>query len=410
MNRSFDIIVIGGGHAGTEAAWAAANVLGEGARIALITMDPSRIGQMSCNPAIGGLAKGQIVREIDALGGIMGRAIDATGIMFKMLNMSKGAAVRGPRAQADKYAYAEEVQRLIAERSEIHVVAAAVDSIVTNDEASGDVCTGVRLADGRELSAGAVILTTGTFMRGLMHTGATKTEGGRVGEHAANAISTSLRELGFDLGRLKTGTPPRIDRTTIDWESLEPQYGDEEPVPFSDLSPGVIPGGRFPAIEQIDCRIAHTNAAMHDIIRENLHLAAMYSGATDAEAGPRYCPSIEDKVVRFVDRTSHHVFLEPESLRTHEVYANGISMSLPRELQEQLVRMMPGCGDARILTPGYAVEYDMVWPHQIDATCAAKHIDRFYLAGQINCTTGVRRGGGAGPDRGIECRAGYCRR
>ena len=497
MREFYDVIVIGGGHAGTEAAWAAASVLfrrrGEdAARVALITMDPARIGQMSCNPSIGGLGKGQMVREIDALGGIMGRAIDATGIMFKMLNTSRGSAVQGPRAQADKYAYAAEVQRLISTRRNIDVIAGTIDAIVVED---GRV-VGVQLPAGAaivpadettiernltnsaiakpvydftlavesssiprssaslKLRARAVVLTTGTFMRALMHTGEAKSEGGRVGEDSAKGISATLRALGFELGRLKTGTPPRLARESIDWDALPIQLGDVDPVPFSDLtssplSPGEWAGspevtrlgevrapsalavqnndrgaisaqpatnGRgftsnqssaprrlcgFPVLPQIDCRITQTTAAIHDTIRANLHRAPMYAGQVNAECGPRYCPSIEDKVVRFADRTAHHVFLEPESLHTNEIYCNGISTSLPTDVQERIVHGMPGCERAAILRWGYAVEYDMVWPHQIDATCMTKRIAGLFLAGQINCTTGYEEAGAQGVVAGL---------
>ncbi len=432
--NEFDVIVIGGGHAGVEAAWAAANVLGEGdpgtagesesrapgeevcgraasravagaeaggrARVALITMDPARIGAMSCNPAIGGLAKGQMVREIDALGGLMGLAADAAGIQFKVLNQSKGAAVRGPRAQCDKHAYAAEVRRLIARRAEIRVIASTVDEIVVE---RGE-CAGVRLpgaAGGIVLRTRAVVLTTGTFMRALMHTGEERTPGGRVGEGAAVGIAAALRGLGFELGRLKTGTPPRLERSTIAWDALEPQHGDARPMPFSDLSPDALPAGRFPHLPQVECRLTRTSPEIHALIRANLHRAPMYSGQVEAECGPRYCPSLEDKVVRFEDRESHQVFLEPEGLRTTEVYCNGISTSLPRDVQEAIVRGMPGCEHARIVRWGYAVEYDMVWPHQIDATCETKRVPGLFLAGQINGTSGYEEAAAQGLVAGL---------
>ncbi|TVQ52936.1 MAG: tRNA uridine-5-carboxymethylaminomethyl(34) synthesis enzyme MnmG [Phycisphaerales bacterium] len=464
MQDSYDIIVIGGGHAGTEAAWAASSVLatrGGRGRVALITMDPARIGQMSCNPAIGGLGKGQMVREIDALGGMMGLAIDATGIMFKMLNTSKGAAVRGPRAQADKYAYAAEIQRLVASRSNLDVIAGTIDDLIVED---GRVI-GVTIPAGagivspdpdaiehnlrgdsqakpvypshprdvealrapRTIRSDAVVLTTGTFARGLMHTGETRTAGGRVDEGAAQGISNTLRRLGFELGRLKTGTPPRLAQESIAWDELDAQVGDERPVPFSDLSArnddpgeargkpalrnGVIEGWlhesvvpsmrRFPVLPQTECRITQTTAQAHELIRANLHRAPMFSGQVDAECGPRYCPSIEDKIVRFADRESHHVFLEPESLYTNEIYCNGISTSLPVDVQETMVRSMPGCAEAVILKWGYAVEYDMVWPHQIDATCMTKRVRGLFLAGQINCTTGYEEAGSQGLVAGL---------
>lgn len=394
--EEFEVIVIGGGHAGVEAAWAAANM---GSRCALVTIDPDKIGVMSCNPAIGGLAKGQIVREIDALGGLMGLATDATGIHFKVLNMSKGPAVRGPRAQCDKHAYAREVRRLIASRGEITVIAGAVEALQVATGAIEDVV--IRAADGRErtLRARAVVLTTGTFMRGLMHTGEHKVEGGRIGEAAAVGVSASLRGLGFELGRLKTGTPPRLARASIDWDSLEPQPGDDPPTPFSDLT-AASSGSPFPRLPQVECRITQTNTAVHACIRANLHRAPMYSGQIES-AGPRYCPSIEDKVVRFGERESHHVFLEPESHETDWIYCNGISTSLPADVQDQIVRSMPGCERARVLQYGYAVEYDMVRPHQIHATCMTKLIAGLFLAGQINGTSGYEEAAGQGLIAGV---------
>ncbi|MEM7755482.1 MAG: FAD-dependent oxidoreductase, partial [Planctomycetota bacterium] len=300
----YKVIVIGGGHAGAEAAWAAANLLPEAefgpGSVALVTLDPAKIGVMSCNPAIGGLAKGQLVREIDAMGGLMGLAADATGIHFKMLNTSKGPAVRGPRCQNDKHAYAEEVQRLVASRPVIKVVPGAVETIETVRTGDAVRCTGVgvRTADGqRVLSAPTVVLTTGTFMRGLMHTGETKTSGGRHGESAASAVSAALTDLGFELGRLKTGTPPRVRMGSIAWDALPEQPGDDEPVPFSDMTDR----SRFPAIDQVVCRQTRTAPEAHAVIRENLHRAPMYSGEIDS-TGPRYCPSIEDKVVKFAER------------------------------------------------------------------------------------------------------------
>jgi len=416
----YDIIVIGGGHAGAEAAWAGANL---GLRTALVTMNPAKIGAMSCNPAIGGLAKGQIVREIDALGGLMGRAIDATGIQFRVLNASKGPAVHGPRAQADKYRYAKEVQRLLATRNLITIVTGTVERFLI--EADRVIGVGIlssstdRLgATGHPgnpghpghpggpggsvapmtLRASAVVLTTGTFMRGLMHTGERQEQGGRVGEPPATGISATLQELGFELGRLKTGTPPRLAAGTIDFNALEPQSGDDRPVPFSDLTdPGP---GHFPVAPQRLCHITHTTEQAHDLIRANLHRAPMYNGQVQT-AGPRYCPSIEDKVVRFADRHSHHVYLEPESLETNEVYPNGISTSLPDDVQEQIVRMMPGCGGAKILRYGYAVEYDMVRPHQIDTTCMTKRVAGLFLAGQINGTSGYEEAAGQGLVAGL---------
>jgi len=385
MARVVDVIVIGGGHAGVEAAWAASSLLPQGT-IAFVTMDPLKIGVMSCNPAIGGLGKGQIVREIDALGGVMARAIDATGIMFKMLNTSKGPAVWGPRAQADKDAYRDEVQRLITTRQNIEIIEAIVDDLLVED---GEI-KGVMLDE--PLYAKAVVLTTGTFMRALMHTGELQEKGGRVGEGTAEGISGTLKKLGFELGRLKTGTPPRLSKKTIDWDNLPSQLGDAHPTPFSDYPPEF----EFPVLEQVDCRITHTTPEIHQLIKDNLDRAPMYSGAIDAESGPRYCPSIEDKVVRFSERDEHHVFLEPETVEGDSIYCNGISTSLPGDIQEQIIPMMPGCKDAKILQFGYAVEYDIVRPHQIDATCETKSIKGLFLAGQINGTSGYEEAGGQG--------------
>ena len=384
MARQVDVIVIGGGHAGAEAAWAASSILPDGV-IAFVTMDAQKIGVMSCNPAIGGLGKGQIVREIDALGGLMARAIDATGIMFKMLNTSKGPAVWGPRAQADKDAYRDEVQRLISTRTNIEIIEATVDDLLVED---GRV-VGVMLEE--ELLAKAVVLTTGTFMRGLMHTGDEQEKGGRVGEGTADTISDTLLALGFELGRLKTGTPPRLSKKSIDWDNLKSQLGDAKPVPFSD-----IPPENFPPLEQVDCRITATTPEMHQLIKDNLDRAPMYTGAIDAESGPRYCPSIEDKVVRFAERDAHHVFLEPETVDGDSIYCNGISTSLPADIQEKIIPMMEGCKNAVILQMGYAVEYDIVRPHQINATCETKSIAGLFLAGQINGTSGYEEAAGQG--------------
>ncbi|MBX3378153.1 MAG: tRNA uridine-5-carboxymethylaminomethyl(34) synthesis enzyme MnmG [Phycisphaeraceae bacterium] len=461
IRRDFQVIVIGGGHAGVEAAWAAANLLGSSplggqglaaerqatrdlASVALVTIDPATIGVMSCNPAIGGLAKGQLVREIDAMGGLMGLAADATGIQFKVLNSSRGPAVRGPRAQCDKHAYAEEVQRLIASRPEIEVIAGTVERIVvegggvrgvvvrpvesaTRNAQSSSQKSEFAFCDWSfELSAPAVVLTTGTFMRGLMHTGEMKTPGGRHGEAAAVGISAALRDLGFELGRLKTGTPPRLKRGTIRWDELKEARGDDEPVPFSDLSEtssqGTIgntgPSGAprmaersvavaFPRLPQVDCRETTTTPEVHDLIRANLHRAPMYSGQIES-VGPRYCPSIEDKVVRFAERESHTVFLEPESLRDDWVYCNGISTSLPADIQDRIVRAMPGCENALIHRYGYAVEYDMVRPHQIYATGMTKIVEGLFLAGQINGTSGYEEAAAQGLIAGINA-ARYAR-
>ncbi|MEM9418780.1 MAG: FAD-dependent oxidoreductase [Planctomycetota bacterium] len=449
MRTDYDILIIGGGHAGAEAAWAAANLTAPtGGRVALITMDPSKTGAMSCNPAIGGLAKGQMVREIDALGGLMGLAADATGIQFRVLNISKGPAVQGPRCQNDKYAYAAEVQRLLGTRENLDILPGLVEDFVVEDgrcvgvvfrgghgqghpEETQDCCGEFCAIDSADktitLRAGAVVLTTGTFMRALMHAGEKKTEGGRIGEGSAVGISGALKKLGLDLGRLKTGTPPRLAAESIDFSGLEVQPGDEQPTPFSEMTwSGLSEAGRvgpdfrspagstrpgplaaydkvaanFPVAEQRVCWITHTNAESHDLIRSNLDRAPMYNGQIET-AGPRYCPSIEDKVVRFADRTSHHVFLEPESLSTNEIYCNGISTSLPIDVQEKIVHALPGCENAVILKPGYAVEYDMVWPHQIDATCMTKRVPGLFLAGQINGTSGYEEAAGQGLIAGV---------
>ncbi|HEY7086463.1 MAG TPA: tRNA uridine-5-carboxymethylaminomethyl(34) synthesis enzyme MnmG [Tepidisphaeraceae bacterium] len=388
--REYDVVVIGGGHAGAEAAWAASRL---GAHTALITLDPARIGQMSCNPAIGGLAKGQMVREVDALGGLMGIATDNTGIQFRMLNRSKGPAVWGPRAQADKYKYAIEVQRLLGTCANLDLVPGEVSEIHADPAVSR-----VTLADGTDIKCRAVIVTTGTFLRALMHTGERKTEGGRVGEAAAKGLSGCLARLGLELGRLKTGTPPRLDRKTIEFSKFELQPGDDEPAPFSYLNE--YAGGWAPPLQQIHCWLGATNEPIHQLIRANLHRAPMYSGQIQS-TGPRYCPSIEDKVVRFADKPSHQIFLEPEGLDTDEIYCNGISTSLPADVQEQIVRLVPGLENAKILRHGYAVEYDMVWPTQIRSTLETKRIPGLFLAGQINGTSGYEEAAAQGTVAGI---------
>ena len=405
MTLQFDIVVIGGGHAGAEAAWAASRL---GCATALVTLDPARIAQMSCNPAIGGLAKGQMVREIDALGGLMGIATDNTGIQFRMLNLSKGPAVWGPRAQADKYRYAAEVQRLLATCPHLQIISGeAVGLLVANDEPRR--MAGVELADGRTIGCRAAIVTTGTFLRGLMHTGDKKTTGGRYGEPAANHLSSSLAALGLELGRLKTGTPPRLDRNTIDYSRLESQAGDRPARPFSYLNE--YAGAWHPALPQVCCHLTETHEAVHQIIRANLHRAPMYSGQIQS-VGPRYCPSIEDKVVRFADKNAHHIFLEPEGLDTDEVYCNGISTSLPADVQDAVVHLIPGLENARFIRYGYAIEYDMVWPSQIRSTLETRAVRGLLLAGQINGTSGYEEAAAQGLVAGINAvqyvREGEC--
>ena len=390
MHSEFDVIVIGGGHAGAEAAHAAARM---GARTALVTMQIDAVGRMSCNPAIGGLGKGQIVCEVDALGGLMGRVIDATGIQFRLLNRSKGAAVRAPRAQADQKRYAAQVRRQLESTPHLELIEGIVDEIQTRQVDEREIVTGVRLADGRVFKVSAVIITAGTFMRGLMHCGRCQSQGGRVGEQAAVGLSRCLLDLGFRLERLKTGTPPRAHRDTVDFDALEKQPGDETPTPFSFMTDEI-------SQPQVCCWITHTNERVHELIRDNLHLAPIYSGQIRSR-GPRYCPSIEDKVVRFADRKSHQIFLEPEGLDDERIYCNGISTSLPAEVQNEIVRSIVGLERARILQPGYAVEYDCVPTDQIDATLETKKVSGLFLAGQVNGTSGYEEAAGQGIIAGI---------
>ncbi|MEM8912296.1 MAG: tRNA uridine-5-carboxymethylaminomethyl(34) synthesis enzyme MnmG [Planctomycetota bacterium] len=400
QNRySYDVVVIGAGHAGTEAAAAAARV---GARVALLTTNLDSVGQMSCNPAIGGVAKGQIVREVDAMGGLMGEAIDATGIQFRMLNRRKGPAMHSPRAQADKKAYQNFVKGYIESMEGLDLRQETVEDLLTEPcpdtaESSSSLATrrivGVRVRGDAVYLAPTVVLTTGTFLQAVMHTGEVQSAGGRAGEGTTAGISGSLRRLGFEIDRFKTGTPPRLNARTIDYAKVEEQPGDDEPQPFSFLNTTI-------AVEQIPCHIAHTNESVHDLIRAHLHRAPMYSGQISTR-GPRYCPSIEDKVVRFADKSSHQLFLEPEGRTTGEVYVNGISTSLPRDVQDELFKRIAGLERASIMRYGYAVEYDFCPPTQLWPHLEAKAVDGLFLAGQINGTTGYEEAAGQGLIAGL---------
>ena len=384
--NDFDCIVIGGGHAGVEAAHAAAKI---GAKTCLITLSRDTIAKMSCNPAIGGLAKGQIAREIDALGGLMGLATDTTGIQFRLLNRSKGPAVWAPRAQADKHKYKDHIRRLLEQTANLTIVEGMASQIITEKNS----VQGVRCADGTIYSAPTVVLTTGTFLRGLIHVGTEQSPGGRLGEPAATELAKSLEHIGLELERLKTGTPARLDAATVELEKLEVQYGDEEPVPFSFMTERIDR-------PQIPCWITYTNEKIHQLIRDNLDRAPLYTGQIKS-IGPRYCPSIETKIVRFADKTRHQVFLEPEEQESAVIYCNGISTSLPKDVQQEMLRLLPGTENARIVHYGYAIEYDYCPPIQLKSNLETKKVSGLFLAGQINGTSGYEEAAGQGIIAGI---------
>lgn len=385
-SKDFDCIVVGGGHAGVEAAWTTAKM---GAKTLLITMSQKTIAKMSCNPAIGGLAKGQIVREIDAMGGLMGEAIDATGIQFRVLNRSKGPAVQSPRAQADKYKYKEYVRQRLEQMENLTIVEVMVTEILTES----DRVKGVLCKDGKKYKSSTVILTTGTFLGGVMHVGTKQWAGGRLDEPASNELSECLRRLGLKLGRLKTGTPARLDGTTVDYDRVEEQPGDSEAIPFSFMTEKI-------ERPQIPCWITYTNEKIHKLLRDNLHRAPLYSGQIKS-TGPRYCPSIESKIVRFTDKLRHQVFLEPEDEVVSTIYCNGISTSVPEDVQEQMLKLLPGTERAKIIHYGYAIEYDYCPASQLKINLETRRIEGLFLAGQINGTSGYEEAAGQGLIAGV---------